>query len=162
MPLTEALLALASLAGRTLVSAATTEAWASARKGFARLLGRDDPERSRRAEARLEETRAQLDGAPVPELERTRAELEAAWQTRLADLLDEYPDAAGQLQALVDQIQAQLPPGDVSAAGHGLAAGRDVNITASGGGVAAGVIHGLVAPGNPQRPGPAEVTPHPG
>jgi hypothetical protein len=35
-----------------------------------------------------------------------------------------------------------------------VAAGRDVEITASGG-VAAGVIHGNVAPGNPTLPGPA-------
>jgi len=33
--------------------------------------------------------------------------------------------------------------------------GRDVNITASGGGTAAGVIHGNVTPGNPTPPGPA-------
>ena len=53
------------------------------------------------------------------------------------------------LRALVQEIQAQLPAGTVSAADHSVAAGRDVNITASGGGVAAGVIHGNVAPPDP-------------
>lgn len=43
----------------------------------------------------------------------------------------------------------------VSAADHALAAGGNVNITASGGGTAAGVIHGNVAPPDPTRPGPA-------
>jgi hypothetical protein len=36
-----------------------------------------------------------------------------------------------------------------------VAAGRDVTITASGGGIAAGVIHGNVAPPNPTQQGPA-------
>ena len=44
------------------------------------------------------------------------------------------------------KIQAALPAGVVSAAGHAVAAGRDVNIRADRGGVAAGVIHGNVAP----------------
>ena len=74
---------------------------------------------------------------------------------RLADLLEEDPDAEADLRALVQQIQAALPAGMVSAADHAVAAGRDVNISASGGGVAAGVIHGNVAPPDPTRPGPA-------
>jgi len=53
------------------------------------------------------------------------------------------------------QIQAQLPAEMVSAADHAVAAGRDVNITASGGGIAAGVIHGNVAPPNPTQTGSA-------
>jgi hypothetical protein len=36
----------------------------------------------------------------------------------------------------------------------GVRAGRDVNISALSGGVAAGVIHGNVAPPNPPGPGP--------
>ena len=43
MPLAEALVALAALAGNTVVTAAVTDAWESTRKGFARLLGRGDP-----------------------------------------------------------------------------------------------------------------------
>ena len=50
----------------------------------------------------------------------------------------------------------ELPAGAVSAADHSVAAGRDVNITASGGGTAAGVIHGNVAPPGPTPPGPAK------
>ena len=38
------------------------------------------------------------------------------------------------LRALVEEIQAQLPAGVVSAADHSVAAGRDVNITASAAG----------------------------
>ena len=66
------------------------------------------------------------------------------------------PSVEAELRALVEEVAAQLPAGAVSAADHSLAAGRDVNITASGGGMAAGVMHGNVTPpGNPTLPGPA-------
>ena len=44
--LAETLMALAALAGNTVVAAATTDAWEAARRGFARLLGRGDPDRT--------------------------------------------------------------------------------------------------------------------
>jgi hypothetical protein len=156
MPLVAALMALAALAGNTVVTAAVTDAWEAARKGFARLLGRGDPDKTKLAEQRLAETHDQLTEARGADLERVRAALEAQWATRLADLLQEDPGVEADLRALVEQIQAQLPPGAVSAADHAVAAGRDVNITASSGGVAAGVIHGNVAPPNPTGQGPAD------
>jgi len=56
MPLVEGLLALASLAGQTVVAAAATDAWEAAKGGVARLLGRGDPKQEQLAEQRLEET----------------------------------------------------------------------------------------------------------
>lgn len=156
--LAESLMALASLAGNTVVAAAATDAWEAARRGFARLLGRGDPKKEQLAEQRLEETRQQLTGT---DSEETRAAQEAQWTTRLADLLEENPDAEAGLRTLVQQIQAVLPAGVVSAADHAVAAGRDVNISVSGGGVAAGVIHGNVAPPNPTGEGPANRHPDP-
>ena len=153
--LAEALMALASLAGNTVVAAATTDVWEAARRKFARLLGRGDPKREQLAEQRLEETREQLTTAEGAALERARAVQAERWAARLADLLEEDPGAETDLRALVEEIRAMLPAG-VSAADHAVAAGRDVNVTASGGGVAAGVIHGNVAPPNPPRPGPAD------
>ena len=129
MPLAEALMALATLAGNTVVTAAVTDAWEAARKGFARLLGRGDPEKTKLAERRLEETREQLTEATGADLEQARAALQAQWVTRLADLLEEDPGVEADLRALVQEIQAQLPAGMVSAADHAVAAGRDVNIT---------------------------------
>ena len=155
MPLVAALMALATLAGNTVVTAAVTDAWEAARKGFARLLGRGDPDRTKAVERRLEETREQLTEATGADLERTRAALEAQWVTRLADLLEDAPGVEADLRALVREIQAQLPAGMVSAADHAVAAGRDVNISATSGGVAAGVIHGNVTPPDPTLPGPA-------
>ena len=153
--LAETLMALAALAGNTVVAAATTDAWEAARRGFARLLGRGDPDRTRMAEQRLEQTREQLTGAAGTDSEQARTALAERWAGRLADLLEEHPDAEADVRALVREIQAALPAGMVSAADHAVAAGRDVNISAASGGVAAGVIHGNVAPPNPTRQDPA-------
>lgn len=155
MPLVAVLMALATLAGSTVVTAATTDAWESARKGFARLLGRGEPEKTMLAEQRLAETHDQLAAAVVADLDRVRAALQAQWTTRIADLLEEDPGVEADLRTLVQQIQGQLPAGSVSAADHAVAAGRDINIAASGGGVAAAVIHGNVMP-NPIPAGPAQ------
>jgi hypothetical protein len=153
--LAEGLVSLASLAGRTVVGAAATDAWETAKQGFARLLGRGDLSRTELAERRLDQTHKELAGVPAAELEMTQSQLTASWQTRLTDMLEEHPETAADLRALIEQVQAQLPARGVSAAGHGLAAGRDVNITASTGGVAAGTFAGDVTPGNPTIPGPA-------
>jgi hypothetical protein len=155
MPLEAALIALAALAGNTVVTAAVTDAWEAARKGFARLLGRGDPAKTKLADERLAETHDQLTQATGADLEPVQAALEAQWVTRMRDLLQEDPDVEAELRTLVQNIQAQLPAGIVSAADHAVAAGRDVSISASEGGVAAGVIHGNVAPPGPTSPGPA-------
>jgi hypothetical protein len=57
---------------------------------------------------------------------------------------------AAELDRIVAELQAQTP-GSAAAGEHGLAAGRDVNIQASGGGVAGGVIHGSIST-HPQEP----------
>jgi hypothetical protein len=151
----EALIALAALAGNTVVAAATTDAWEAARHKFAQLLGRGDPDRTKLAERRLHQTRQQLEGVSGHELEKAQTDLEKVWQVRMADLLEEDPAVEADLRALVEEVRAQLPVAVVSAADHSVAAGRDVNISTSEGGLAAGVIHGDVAPPGPTRPGPA-------
>jgi len=158
----EALIALAALAGNTVVAAATTDVWEAARRRFARLLGRGDPDRTNAAERRLAETHDQLANAAGADLERLRAALEAQWVTRLTDLLEDDPGAEAELRAVVEEVRAQLPAGTVAAADHAVAAGRDVSIKATSGGVAAGVIHGDVSAGNPLRPGPGKGEPGPG
>jgi hypothetical protein len=147
--LADALVALASLAGNTVVAAATTDAWEAARRTFAHLLGRGDQDRARLVQRRLDETRYQLEGITGKELEQARRNLEKAWQVRLADLLEEDPGIEADLRALVEEIQASLPAGVVTAADHSVAAGGDVKITARNSGVAAGVIHGNVTPPAP-------------
>ena len=153
----EILIALAQWAGQTVAAAAVTDVWEAARHKVARLLGRGDPRKTEVAERWLDETHQQLTAAQGADLEPVRAAAVQRWEGRFADLLDEDPEAEADLRALVDEIAAQLPGGMVSAAAHAVAAGRDVNITASGGGTAAGVIHGNVAPPGPTPPGAANL-----
>jgi hypothetical protein len=151
----EVLMALAQWAGQTVAAAAVTDVWESARRKFARLLGRGDARKTEVAERWLAETREQLTAVEGADLERARAAQAQRWEGRFADLLDEDLGAEADLRAVVEEVWAALPAGVVSAADHAVAAGRDVNISADRGGVAAGVIHGNVAPPNPPGPGPA-------
>jgi len=152
----EVLLGLAQWAGTTVAAAAVTDIWESARGRFARLLGRGDARRTEVADGWLAQTRDQLTAATGGgELDRVREAAAERWAGRFADLLDEDPGAEARLRALVEEVAARLPAGAVSAVGHSVAAGRDVRITASEGGLAAGVIHGNVAPPDPTLPGPA-------
>jgi len=105
---------LTALASRTVVAAASTDdasadEWETAKRGVAGLFGRGDEKRELLAEQRLDETRDQLQAASGQELKQARADLEAVWQTRLGDLLEEHPDAAGALRRLVRQVKAELP-----------------------------------------------------
>jgi hypothetical protein len=111
MALGGGMLALAAVAGQTVVAAAVTDAWECARRGFARLLGRGDPERTGLAEQRLEQAREQLMAVPAADLELAQAQLAPMWQTRLFDLLEENPELMPDLRVLVDQLQARLPRG---------------------------------------------------
>lgn len=72
MPLVTALMELATLAGSTVVTAATTDAWESARRGFARLLGRGEAEKTMLAERRLAEAHDQLASAEAADLDGIR------------------------------------------------------------------------------------------
>ncbi len=152
----EVLTALVQWAGQTVAAAAVTDVWESARRKFARLLGRGDARKTEVAKRWRAETREQLTAVEGADLERARAAQAQRWEGRFADLLDEDPGAEADLRALVEEIRAMLPAVVVSAADHAVAAGRDVMISASGSGIAAGVIHGNVAPPNPPRPGPAD------
>jgi hypothetical protein len=60
---------------------------------------------------RAAETQEQLTAAEGTDLQQARAALAERWAGRLADLLEEHPDAEADLRALVQQIQAALPPG---------------------------------------------------
>jgi hypothetical protein len=106
--LAEALAALASTGSTALVTAMVTDGWEGVRSRFARLLGRGNAKETEAAAARLEQSRAGLAGLAGPGLERAQGEQEIAWRTRLADLLERDPGAAGELRALVAEVQAQV------------------------------------------------------
>jgi hypothetical protein len=151
----EVLVALAQFAGQTVAAAAVTDVWEAVRGRFARLLGRGDARKTELAGRWLAQTRQQLTAAGSQDARQLQEAVAERWTGRFADLLDEEPDLEAELRALVEEVTAQLPAGAVSAASHSVAAGRDVTITASSGGIAAGVIHGSVAPPDPTPPGPA-------
>lgn len=98
------------------------------------------------------------DARAVDALEQAR---QAATDAAVQDLAAALAWYARRDQAFAEELTAwaeQAGPGRVTdsvAADHSVAAARDVTITASGGGTAAGVIHGNVAPPDPTRPGPA-------
>ncbi len=147
-------MALASLAGSTVVAIATTETWEAARQRFARLLGRGDPDRTKLAERQLAETHDQIAAAVGTDAESIRSGLVAQWVRRLADLLEEDPSVEADLRALVEGIQAALPGGMVTAAAQPVAARRSANLGAERGGPAGEVTHRSVMPPPSGRPGP--------
>jgi len=163
----DVLIALAQFAGQTVAAAAITDVWESVRARYAKLLGHGNAQRTKAADRWLRQTREQLTtAAPGTALEQAQRAATEQWAARFADLLDEDPALATELRALANEVAAQLHAPPVSAAGHSVAAGQDVQIEASGGGIAAGVIHGNVTPPspvpqdsaapNPTPPGPAQ------
>ena len=141
--LVDALMALASLAGGTVVAAASTDAWELSKDGITRLLGHGDPGQEQLVSRRLEQTREQLTRLQGTERERVRSALAVQWTMRLADLLQESPSIEAELRALTQQIHATLPAGMVSAADLAILAGKDVNISADRG-IAGGVVGDMV------------------
>jgi hypothetical protein len=93
----------------TLVQAAATEAWELARSGFARLLGRGDQEREAIVARRLDALASEVEQSPIEQRDELRQRLLPAWQTRLADLIEENPAAADALRNLRDELLTRLP-----------------------------------------------------
>ncbi|MFF4617716.1 hypothetical protein [Nonomuraea jabiensis] len=87
----------------------STDAWSTAKQGFARLLGRGSPNREAAIEQRLERSRQHLAGLTSAALEQARANQEAAWPLRLSDLLEDDPAAEAGLRALVAALGTQAP-----------------------------------------------------
>ena len=105
----ESPLALVALAGQLVVAASDTDGWETVQHGYAQLLGRGNAVQTQLAEQWLKETREQLTGGNGPDAELIRAALAGRWAGRLADLLEEEPDAEAELRALVRHIQEILP-----------------------------------------------------
>jgi hypothetical protein len=98
---------LASLAANTVVAATVTDAYDGIRDRVARLFGRGDSDPA--TARRLDVTRAELSEATAAGAEQVRIAHETQWQVRFADLVEVYPEAAGELARLAAEIQAELP-----------------------------------------------------
>src|ERR1700760_3660613 len=105
----ETLLALATLAGQTVVQAVATDEWETVECGYALLLGRGDTEQTQLAEQWLKDTHEQLTSASEANLELIRTALIGRWAGRVADLLEENPDAEAEVRALIDEGQREAP-----------------------------------------------------
>jgi hypothetical protein len=95
-------------AATALVNAAATDAWQTARDGFAQLLSRSDTPRRRLAVTLLDATAAEIEQADDADVDRVRRTQLQVWQTRLRDLLDKDPEVVTELRALTDQITTAL------------------------------------------------------
>jgi hypothetical protein len=102
--LEEALTALASTGGAALVTAMVTDGWESIKARFARVIGRGRVSEVEVAKARMEQSRAALEGLTGQDLERAQAEQEVVWRTRLSDLLESDPALATDLRALIAEV----------------------------------------------------------
>ncbi|MGY4740863.1 hypothetical protein [Streptomyces sp. ATMOS53] len=164
--LSEILVALAASGGTAVVTAAGTDAWIETRTTVARLLARGG-QREEVVLQRLDQTAADLVQAAAGDdaqgvLERMSADQAGSWTTRFKDLLQDLPErerdeAARELESLVEHVRRHGPGSGASAGAGGVAANGDVNINATGGSVAAGVMH--VQGGvhvDPPKPGAAQ------
>ena len=95
--------AVARQAAATLVDAAATPGWSDVRQGFVTLF-RSSADTEADADSltrRLDGMAEKVEQAPGTDRDRVRAELAGSWRTRLADFLEDHPEAAASLAALL-------------------------------------------------------------
>jgi hypothetical protein len=132
---------LAQSAGTTVVALLATEAWAATYIGVVALWRRVSPTRAGDAAAAIEETRSDVVLAREQGDTGTEAALATEWYGRLRRLLAADPSAAQELERVLSEARAQLPPGapsltgtvrltaHASGSGRVYQAGRDQHIT---------------------------------
>lgn len=106
--------AAAAAGGTALIGAAATDAWQTAREGVVKLFARGGKRRAELVRDRLDRDVAVIEAAGPGERDEVRAQLLPEWQMRLADLLEEFPDARDELRAWAEQVRAQLPAAQAS------------------------------------------------
>ncbi|SCE91486.1 hypothetical protein GA0070607_3159 [Micromonospora coriariae] len=99
---------LLAAAASALVGAMATDAWGWAKTSFAQLFGNSDRTHAEAAERRLEASRTELEGLSGEELLSARSRVEAAWQARLGDLVEDAPEVAMRLESLVKEATARV------------------------------------------------------
>ncbi|MFG2232273.1 hypothetical protein ACGFNX_20040 [Streptomyces sp. NPDC048723] len=156
--LAETLLALAAAGGSAVVQAAGTDAWTGFRQAVARWFGQGDAQREQTELERLDHTAAALQTTDQGPAEPARIRQEASWEARIEAMLEDLDEAernraADQLRALLAE---HLPQRGATAGSAGAAAGRDMNIQAEDGSIAALTIYGGASIGPPPRPDPPQ------
>ncbi|MER5830691.1 hypothetical protein ABT116_07605 [Streptomyces sp. NPDC002130] len=130
---------LARIAGTTMVTLMTGQAWESAREGLVSLWQRFQPDRAEAVGGELEATREDLLLARRTGDDDTESELTAEWQARVRRLLVARPEVADELRRILAELSPQPPEAqsvvevrlraEVSGSGRVYQAGRDQNIT---------------------------------
>jgi hypothetical protein len=142
--------AAAAAGGKALIGAATTDAWHTARDGVVKLFARGGKRHAELMRDRLDRDAAVIEAAAPGARDEVRARLLPEWQTRLADLLEEFPDARDELSAWAEQVRGQLPAAQASWV---------QNITAAApGATAQGAMFGNVINYNGDAPRPGDPT----
>ncbi|AWZ07387.1 MULTISPECIES: hypothetical protein [unclassified Streptomyces] len=100
--------ALAMTGATTVVAAMATDAWTTARARVARLFRHAGTDQQAAIEAQMDGHAALV--ARSGDTEGARQDLVPVWRLQLAAFLREHPDAAEELQQLLDEVRAELPP----------------------------------------------------
>ncbi|MEV0370419.1 hypothetical protein AB0I10_11410 [Streptomyces sp. NPDC050636] len=126
-------------AGTALVTLMVTAAWEQAREGVVAVWRRIRPGQEDRVEEELEEARTELVQAEQDgDAEQVRQDLAAEWQARLRRVLRDEPEAAAELQRILDDARGAVPEEarpsvrmQARAEGHGrvFQAGRDIHLS---------------------------------
>jgi hypothetical protein len=106
--------AAAAAGGTALIGAAATDAWQTARDGVVKLFSRGGRRRAELVRDHLEGDAAVIEAAGPGERDGVRVRLLPEWQVRLADLLEEFPDARDELSEWAEQVRARLPAAQAS------------------------------------------------
>ncbi|WP_328311854.1 hypothetical protein OG432_17385 [Streptomyces sp. NBC_00442] len=99
-------------AGTTVVALMATDAWQTTRAGIVALWRRVRPVQADEIELALGETREEILAARRAGDEDGVHDLERDWWRRLARLLAADPEAARELETLLAEARASLPPED--------------------------------------------------
>lgn len=123
----------AQAAGSTLVSLMTTDAWQRTREGLVRLFRRVQPQRADHLSAELDAGREDVLTAVAREDALTLDEVRAQWRGQFRRMLQEHPELAAELRAVLDEAAPPAPVPVLRATASGRAriyqAGRDQHIT---------------------------------
>ncbi|MFE1413421.1 hypothetical protein ACFW6F_21865 [Streptomyces sp. NPDC058746] len=103
----EILTALVQDGGTAIVAAMATDAWQTTRPRVLELFRWLSPARQTRIEVQLDDDALLV--AQDGDADDAREDLRPGWRRQLVALLNQHPEAADELQSLIDQINRALP-----------------------------------------------------
>jgi hypothetical protein len=123
---------LGSKAAAGLIVAMTTDGWHVFCGWFSRLLGHGEQATEEHHLRRMSRDSEQLAALPLGERPHLAAALEADWRVRFRDLLEEHPELASELQALIARVAAAAPPTQTVKISQNVTAGHRSTVKVAG------------------------------